>query len=92
MSKRSKGWLIAAVSLVLAGSILFAGVMTVLNWDFKKLSTVTYETNTYTVTDSFTNISVADSVSDVTFAPSTDDIVSVVCYEQKKIYRSRAAG
>lgn len=90
MSKRSKGWLIAAISLILVGGILFTGVMTVLKWDFKKLSTVKYETNTYTVADSFTNISVADSVADVTFAPSTDGTVSVVCYEQKNLAHSVA--
>lgn len=86
MTKRTKGWLIVAISLVLIGCILFVGVMTMLKWDFRKLSTVKYETNMHKVTRAFTNVSVVtDSAADITFAPSTDDAVSVVCYEQKNL-------
>lgn len=81
MKKRTK-WLIAAVSLILVGGILFIGVMTVLQWDFRKLSTDQYETNTYNITDAFTNLSVDVTTADVVFAPSADGTVSVVCYEE----------
>lgn len=82
MKKRTKVWLIAAVSLILVGGILFTGVMTVLQWNFRKLSTDQYETNTYNITDAFTNISVDVTTADVVFAPSADGTVSVVCYEE----------
>ncbi len=86
MSKRVKVWLIVATALILVGCMIFAGVMTVLKWDFKKLSTIKYETNTYVITDVFTHISVTgDTVADITFVPSHDDTVSVVCYEQKNL-------
>jgi hypothetical protein len=81
MKKRTK-WLIAAVSLILVGGILFTGVMTVLQWNFRKLSTDQYETNTYNITDAFTNISVDVTTADVVFAPSADGTASVVCYEE----------
>ena len=84
MSKRTKGWLIAAISLILIGCILFVGVMTMLNWNFGKLSTDKYETNTHAVTEAFTNLSIIVDTADVVFAPSTDDTVSVVCYEETK--------
>ena len=85
MKKSTKVWLLIAACLVLVGSLLFVGVMTMLKWDFSKLSTVRYVTNTYTVTDGFTHISVAaDTTADVTFAVSQDDTVSVVCYEREK--------
>lgn len=83
MKTSTKVWLIVAAVFVLAGSILFTEVMTVLNWDFSKLSTVKYETNTYTVSEEFTHVSVAaDTTADVTFAVAEDNAVTVVCYEE----------
>lgn len=82
MTNRTKGWLIAAASLILAGCILFVGVMSVLKWDFKKLTTVEYETNTHTVTESFAAVSITADAADITFVPSEDGTVSVVCYEE----------
>ena len=81
MKKRTKVWLIAAASLILVGCILFVGVMSVLKWDFKKLSTRQYETNTHVVTDSFRHISIAADTADICFEPTEDDTISVVCYE-----------
>jgi len=81
MKKRTIGWLIAATALILAGGILFTGVMSVLNWDFRKLSTNRYETNTHAITDAFTHISVTTTTAAVSFEPSEDGTVSVVCHE-----------
>ncbi len=90
MRKGTKGWLIAAFSLVFVGAILFTGVMTALKWNFKKLSTAQYATTTHTVTKSFINISMVGDVADVAFVPSTDGSVSVTCYEQKHLTHSVA--
>ena len=49
MKKATKILLMIAASAVLLGLIIFAGVMTVLKWDFTKLSTTKYETNAYSV-------------------------------------------
>lgn len=81
MKKSTKVWLLIATALLLAGCILFTVVMTKLNWDFKKLSTRKYETNTYAVTDSFRHISITADTADIKFVPTEDDSVSVVCYE-----------
>ena len=81
MKLRTKHWLITAAALILAGCILFALVMSTLQWDFRKLSTIRYESNTHVVADVFTNISVTTSTADIQFAPSEDGAVSVVCYE-----------
>lgn len=43
MSKRTKGWLIAAASLVLMGCVLFTGVMAAVGWDFSELSAIRFE-------------------------------------------------
>ena len=50
MSKGVKIWLIIAACLIVVGAIIFTGVMSVLKWDFKKLSTAKYQTNTYQIT------------------------------------------
>lgn len=81
MKKRTKVWLIAAASLILVGCILFVGVMSVLKWDFKKLSTCQYETTTHVVTDSFRHVSITVNTADIKFVPTEDDSVSVVCHE-----------
>lgn len=60
-----KVWLIIAASLVLIGGILFAGVMSTLRWDFMKLSTVKYETNTYEISEAFDGISMNTETADI---------------------------
>lgn len=83
MKKAIKAWLITAASLVLIGCILFAGVMSTLGWDFAKLSTVRFETNTHDVTEPFGNISVVTDTADIVFALSDDGKCSVECYEEE---------
>jgi len=85
MSKKTAVWLIVAAFLIVIGGIVFTGVMTMLHWDFKALSTTRYETNEYTFTDSFQNVSVNTSVANVVFVPSDTDIASVVCREQRHL-------
>jgi len=88
MSKAVKIWLIVAISLILIGCILFAGVMTVLKWDFKKLSTNKYETNTYEIKEDFKSISIDTDTADIAFVPSKDPKCSVVCYEEENANHS----
>ena len=83
MNKSVKIWLIIAASLIVVGAIIFTGVMTVLKWDFTKLSTVKYQTNTYEITDSFKNISIETDTADIDFVVSDNDKISVVCKEQE---------
>ncbi len=85
MRRAAKIWLITAAFLVLTGSILFVGVMTVLNWDFTKLSTARYETNEHVPEGDFQNISVETITGDVLFAPSENGKASVVCYEAENV-------
>jgi len=83
MSKTTKIWLIIAASLVLIGCIIFGGVMTMLKWDFMKLSTSKYETNDYEITEKIKNISIITDTADILFVPSENQKTSVVCHEQK---------
>ena len=83
MKKTTKIWLITAASLMLTGCVIFTVVMSILKWDFTKLSTVKYETNTYELTETFHNLSIASDTSGVKFALSDSDKCKVVCYEEE---------
>ena len=83
MRTRTKVWLIIAASLVLIGCVLFAGVMTTLRWDFTKLSTVKYETNTYEVSNAFEGISIDTDTADIEFALSDNGKCRVECHEEE---------
>ena len=88
MKKSTKAWLITAGSLVLLGCIIFVCTMSVLKWDFQKLSTVKYETNTYDVTDAFNDISLTTDTADIIFALSDDGKCRVECYEEENAKHS----
>ena len=88
MSKRTKIWLIIAISLVLTGAIIFTGVMTLLNFDFLKLSTAKYETNNYEISEKYKNVSIVTDTADIDFIPSEDSKTTVICYEQDKVKHS----
>ena len=83
MRTRTKVWLIIAASLVLIGSIVFGGVMSVLKWDFTKLSTVKYENNDYKIHEDYQHISIITDTTDIVFVPCESPTTSVSCYEQK---------
>ena len=84
MKKQTKLWLIVACTLFLVGSILFIGGMTALKWNFKKLSTVTYETRVYTLSEDFQNIVIKTKTADIAIVPSENDKGKVVCYEMER--------
>ncbi len=91
MRTRTKVWLITAASLVLFGVFLFAGVMSTLKWDFTKLSTVKYETNTYEISEAFDRISINTNTADIVFAVADDDKCRVECHEEEKAKHSVTA-
>lgn len=88
MHKSTIIWLTIAVCLIVIGLLLFAVAMSAIGWDLKKLGTEKFETNTYEITQDFTDISVKTDTAQVFFAPSEDASCKVVCYEQKKIQHS----
>lgn len=83
MKKAAKIWLIIAASLVLIGCV-FIGVMSVLKWDFTKLSTVKMETNAYEISEKFSGVALGTDVADVVFAVSEDGKCTVKCVEDSK--------
>lgn len=81
MCRASKVWVVIGGFLVLLGLVLFTVVMTANRWDFTRLSTSQFETNTYTVDRAFHSIAVDTDTADIRVLPSEDRSCQVVCYE-----------
>ena len=88
MNKAAKKWLIAAASLVVIGAITFAAAMMAHHWDFSRLSTDRYETNTYEISEDFSDIELNTETADIIFAASGDGACKVVCYEKENVKHS----
>ena len=88
MRKKTKIWLVIATALIVVGCVIFGGVMTMLQWDFTKLSTVKYETNDYEIDENYKNISIVTDTADIVFMPSQNSKSSIVCHEQKNVKHS----
>ena len=86
--KKTKLWLLIAAAMILLGGILFTAVMCLLDWDFTRLSTFSYETREYTLTETYTDIFVDTNTADVTLLPASDGMTRVVCYEQENLLHS----
>lgn len=88
MSKAIKKLLITAAFLTVSGLVIFIGAMAALGFDFSKLSTMKYETNTYKVSSGFDKISIDTDITDIVFARSDDESCKVVCFEAEKMKHS----
>lgn len=91
MKKSAKIWLITAGALILFGGIAFLVLMSALKWDFKKLSTVKYETSTHEISEDFVGISISTDTADIVFARSDDERCKVICYEEETAKNSVTA-
>lgn len=83
MSK-GKLWLLIAASCVVVGCLLFVVVMTVLKWDFLKLSTARYIKNVYEIDETFESISINADTADLTFAVSKDGKCRIESIEREE--------
>ena len=84
MAKSTKVLLLLGTALILIGVILYLGVMNMLGWDFGKLSTIQYETNTYEISEQVLDIDIRTNTADITLVATQEQEVKVVCYEQQK--------
>ncbi len=84
MSKKVKIWLIIASVLVILGTAISVVAIASVGWGFTKLNTKNYKTNTYDITEEFTDISIKTDTAGIAFLPSDDEKCKVVCYEEAK--------
>ena len=85
MRKKTKCALIVATALTLLGIIILTGVMSMLHWNLKGLSTEKFETNRYEITHAFHSVEIRTGYADVTLRPTLDEKPSVVCHEMQKV-------
>jgi len=90
MSNAVKIWLIIATFLVIIGLVMFVVAMSGCKWDFTKLSTRKYETNSHEISGAFRNISVDTDTANITFVLFSDGKCRVECYEEEKAKHSVA--
>lgn len=88
MSKAVKVWLTIATVLVVLGVLIFGVVMTINHWDFSRLGTVKYETNTYKFDEELRDLSIHTDAADLLFVPSDDETCKVVCYERQMMHHA----
>lgn len=81
-------WIIAALALIGAGLCISVCAMLALGFDFTKLNTMNYVTNTYTVNEEFSSISVDGAECDIRLLASEDSGCKVVCTEGENISHS----
>lgn len=82
MKNTSKSWRSTATVLTAVGAILFGGALAAANFDFSRLSTLNFETNTYEFAEDFHNISINVETAKVTFVPSEGGGCRVECVEE----------
>ncbi|MBE6678516.1 MAG: DUF4097 domain-containing protein [Ruminococcaceae bacterium] len=78
-----KRLIIVAVSLFIVGTVLFVGAFAALDYDFSKLNTVKYTSNTYTPEGDFDKVYIKSNTADVELLPSKDGRCKVVCQEKE---------
>ncbi len=88
MKKSVLAAIIVGVSLILVGAVIFTGAMFIFDWDFKGLSTESFETNKYDITEEVKDIAIKTVAADIEFVPSDSDQISVECYERSKVKHS----
>ena len=76
--------LLIATLLLIAALVIFGITMSMFKWDFKKLSTEKYETNTHEISDTVNAVILNTSTADIFFAPSEDGVLRIECYENAK--------
>ncbi|MDY3079137.1 MAG: DUF4097 family beta strand repeat-containing protein [Oscillospiraceae bacterium] len=88
MKTSKKITLIIATALVVCGLIIFFVAAAALDFDFTKVNSAEYVTNTHTVDEQFANISIDTDEFDIRFAPSDDGTCKVECRESDKVYNT----
>lgn len=85
MNKSVKLLLIIATLLILVGCIIFVIIIASSNWDFSKLNTNNYQTNTYEFDEEISDLSIKTDTAKIVLLPSETEKCKVVCYEKTKI-------
>ncbi len=75
-------WVDIALCMLLAGLLIFGGVMMGMKWDFFRFSLSKYETNEHTVNGPCSDITVISDTANIILVASEGEGVRVVCHEK----------
>lgn len=88
MRKSKQTAIVIAVIMIAVGLVAAFGAMADMGFDFTKMNSRTFVTNTYSVDESFSGISVDGAECDIRLYPSEDGGCKVVCHESDRITHS----
>jgi len=88
MKKSKKRALQIALLLCLAGMAIWFVCFVIAGFKLTKISTVTYETNTYEIQEEFSDIEVRTKTADVSFVAWDEENCKIVCYEEERMKHS----
>lgn len=88
MKTSKKIVIIVAVAMIVGGLAISVSALAMLDFDFTKMNTIAFVTNTYEIDEEISSISVNGAECDVRIIPSEDGHCKVVCQESDKISHS----
>lgn len=88
MKKSKKRALQIALLLCIAGMAIWFVCFVVAGFKLTKISTVTYETNTYEIQEEFYDIEVRTKTADVSFVAWEEETCKIVCHEEERMKHS----
>lgn len=83
---KTKKWIIMAICFILAGCIIFVGIMSILDWDFNSLDTTEYKVRVHRIEENFKNISIDANESDIIFVKENKDCLVTIKQQSKVEY------
>lgn len=88
MKKSKKRALQIALLLCLTGMVIWFVCFVIAGFKLTKISTVTYETNTYEIQEEISDIEVRTKTADVSFVAWDEGNCKIVCYEEERMQHS----
>ncbi len=76
---------IIAGAVILTGGIIFLIALMASGWSFVTLFSEKWSTNSYEITEAFSDIYINSDTADITFLPSEDGSCRVICYERERL-------
>lgn len=80
---RTNRWLLLSCALIISGLIICYISYFLLGFDIRKFNNISYVTNTYEITESFSSIDIDTDSDDLSFVLSPDNSCKVICYENE---------
>ncbi len=85
MTKKIIVWTAVGLALVILGCAIFGGAMSMLKWDFLKLTTAVFETNEYEISENYRDIKIITDTADIDIVSGEGMGTKITCYERQNV-------